>query len=236
MNDWTTAAVFAGLLIFFAGSVLLWRRRKTRSPQGNRTNGGVRAAIRQWLGVPSLQELAELESRICNDYEGITGRVESLQSTLVHQERLEGLTTDIRRRLARVETVHQEGMTGQSPRQVGSGSILRLGVRLTFTDRLWDILGIANPSQLTDEHIDKILQGPFCRNCLRSLIARSPQDGNRHLQTTCRHCSLIWRSPPDAPSLSLLKWKRHVYNRLDAEYREKGAIGVPEEMKTDEQS
>jgi|GEM_PF-5018588 len=233
MNDWAAVTALAGLLIFCAWSFRLWRRR-ARSTQEQRTNGRAQAAIRQWLGVPSRPELAELEKRIDEDHEAITDRVESLQSTLVHQHRLEDLTADVRRRLARLEMVHQERMADQSPRRVGSGSILRLGVRVTFTDRLWDILGIAVPNQVTDEQIAKALHGPFCRNCLRSLIARSPRDGSRCIQTTCRHCSLLWQDHSIPPSLPLLEFKRQVYDQLDAEYRRKGYIGVPEEVKTDQ--
>lgn len=236
MNNWPNVIVLIGLLILCACGFLLWRMRSVGRTQGKNIRGRVQEAIRQWLEVPSRSELAELERRIHDDYEAITGRLEGLQSTLAPQNRLEDLTADMRRRLARLETVHQERMTEQSPRRVGSGSLLRLGVRLTFTDRLWEILGIAIPNQLTDEQIDKVLQGPFCRNCLRSLVARSPQAGSRRLQTTCQHCSWVWQDHSDSPSLPLVEFKRHVYDRLDAEYRQKGYIGVPEEVKTDEPS
>ena len=96
---------------------------------------------------------------------------------------------------------------------------------MTLSDLIRKDLGIIRPEDLSDSQLDKVFQGPFCRNCLRSLVSFELTDGDKAVRQQCRHCLLAWRMDPTNPTVPLRHLKREVYELLDAEFRKTGSIG-----------
>ena len=228
-STWTLG--FVGIVVLV---LLIWMWARVK--QGNvheSMSATVKRRIRKWLNAANQEEF-ELEARRGEArYKEFVSRMESVESGLAHQDRLDEWAADLRRHLRRLEempskeiTEHQTGQQRVVPR-----SVLRLGVRVTLTDMIWKGLGIVQPWDLPDHRIDKVLQGPFCRNCLRSLVTSDDhEEGERFIRHQCRHCLLSWRSDPESSMVSLPQFKRELYELLDTEYRRNGTIGIREEF------
>ncbi|RMH32721.1 MAG: hypothetical protein D6690_13245 [Nitrospirae bacterium] len=102
-------------------------------------------------------------------------------------------------------------------------TVLRRGVRVAVTDFIWLELGVNDPVRLTDQQLDRCLQGPFCRQCLRSLVFTDEKRG-RQVRTRCQYCFLTWRYDHPAEPIPLARFKRMIYEMLDAEFRQTGAL------------
>jgi hypothetical protein len=111
-------------------------------------------------------------------------------------------------------------------------SIERLGVMFALGEGIWSSLGKKDPALVDENYIPHWLQGPFCRNCFRSLHDTGQFDG--HVSGKCPYCSLSW-TKGDVYEKDL---KNEVYQQLDAEFRLKGGISssdrVIQEMKFSE--
>ena len=159
----------------------------------------------------------------------MTARLTNVERGLTHQDRLEDLAVDLRRRLHLLEQSSPKEISEDvpTPRAIPQ-SVLRLGIRMTLPDLIWKELGIVHPEDLSDQQLHKVFQGPFCRNCLRSLVVSEPVDGERLVRHQCRHCLLSWRVDPTTSTIPLRQLKRDLYKLLDVEYRKTGAIGLRE--------
>ena len=193
----------------------------------------IKRRIREWLNAVDKEEFVLGKRQGEARDKELAARLESVESGLAHQDRLDEWAADLRRHLRRLEELPSQEVsdhhTGQQ--RVVPRSVLRLGVRVTLTDLIWKGLGIVQPWDLPDHQIDKVLQGPFCRNCLRSLVAsENHENEERFIRHQCRHCSLSWRTDSDSSTVSLLQFKREVYELLDTEYRRNGKIGIREEF------
>lgn len=102
-------------------------------------------------------------------------------------------------------------------------TILRHGVRVAVTDFIWRELGTSDSRALTDHQLDRCLQGPFCRHCLRSLVFTDEKQ-ERRVHARCQYCLLTWRNDYPTPSISLARFKRMIYETLDAEVRQTGTL------------
>jgi hypothetical protein len=187
---------------------------------------GFKRRIREWLDAAGQQEVVELEKRIKMVNQESADRLAKIQSSLIDQDRWEDLSVDVRRRLAQLELDHREIRNGRSEQKIASGVIIRLGVRMTLADGIWGQLGIVSPGDLTDAHLDRLLQGPFCRNCLRSLVVVDTNFRERQVRFKCHNCSLTWNKNSETSTMSLAQLKRVVFEQLDAEYRKSGGISV----------
>lgn len=222
---------FSGVVVLVL-LIWMWARAKHGTVQEN-MSVTVKRRIRKWLSAADQQEFELGERRGEARYKELVSRLESVESGLAHQDRLDEWAADLRRHLRRLEEMPAKEVTElQTGRQrVVPRSVLRLGVRVTLTDLIWKGLGIVQPWDLPDHRIDKILLGPFCRNCLRSLVTSDVhKGGERFIRHQCRHCLLPWRSDPESSMVSLPQFKRELYELLDTEYRRNGTIGIREEF------
>ena len=222
---------FAGIVVLVL-LIWMWARAKHGTAHES-MSVTVKRRIRKWLNAADQEEFNLGERRGEARYKELAARMESVESGLAHQDRLDEWAADLRRHLRRLEELPSQEVTDHQTRQqcVVPRSVLRLGVRVTLTDLIWKGLGIVQPWDLPDHRIDKVLQGPFCRNCLRSLVTSDDHiEGVRSVRHQCRHCSLSWRADPDSSTVSLLQFKRELYELLDTEYRRNGTIGVREEF------
>ena len=218
--SWVLVGLIGFIVVFIA-----WRRARSRSPDDGAL-AYLKRKIRLWMGTPAQEDLIKLGTRLAGVHQELSSRLAKIESSLSNQGHLEELTIDVRRRLARLETIREDVREGQSGQPVVSGSIQRLGVRMTLTDLIWGELGIVSPGDLSDQQINKVLQGPFCRNCLRSLIISQRDTSNPEARSQCRHCLLTWRWDPHSSTVSVVQLKREIYQGLFEEYRKTGRIGI----------
>ena len=222
---WTVGITLSVVLIFW-----LWTWLKKHSePEG--IPEMVKRTIREGLKAVGREEFIDEQDRLEEAVKDLAARMSHMEKEVNQQNRLEDFSVDLRRRLNRLEQFStQEVSSPQTPALGMPRSILRLGVRVTVTEAIWKGLGTVNPSDLTDEQIDRVFQGPFCRNCLRSLIAREIAEKGKSVRHQCRHCSLSWRMDPTASTSPLWDFKRELFELLDAEYRATGGIGTRDEL------
>ena len=223
---WTVGLTIGLILLFW-----LWVRAK-RNPDSGTLGTKIQWKLRSWLGAVSQEDFVKGEDRLESLHRELTTRLTNVERGLTHQDRLEDLAVDLRRRLHRLE---QHPLSLQEPpdsladHRIIPRSVLRLGIRMTLTDLIWKELGIVLPSDLPNQRLERVFQGPFCRNCLRSLVVPELVDGERSVRYQCRHCLLSWRMDPAAPTMPLRQLKKELYELLDAEYRKTGAIGLRDE-------
>ena len=221
---WTVGLAVGAILLFW-----LWVRTGRKSAPGE-TAAKIKARIRNWLDAVGREDFVKEEERVESLDREMTIRLTNVERGLTHQDRLEDLAVDLRRRLHRLEQgASKELLEPPTDQRLIPRSVLRLGFRMTLTDLIWKELGVVQPSDLPDQQLDKVFQGPFCRNCLRSLIVPELIDGERSVRHQCRHCLLSWRVDPTTTTVPLRQLKKELYKLLDAEYRETGAIGIREE-------
>ncbi|MGB0911677.1 MAG: hypothetical protein ACPGYT_15060 [Nitrospirales bacterium] len=209
-SSWIWTILVAGVVI---GLPWVWLARRSRGIEGSIV-ATLRKRILTWLRAADIDELSFLRQQLEAQRSELLTRLDRLEVTLTDQGRLENWATEVNTRLCQLELseVPRQEMLGSQP--VVSKSILCLGARVTLADQIWSELGIVNPQDLQDSQINKWIQGPFCRNCLRSLVVHDSQDEERSVRTQCRYCSLPWREDSLA-LLPLRQVKREVYEYLD---------------------
>lgn len=221
---WTVGLTVGVVLLFW----LYARTHRNAAPGG--MGGKMKGKIRGWLGAVGQEDFVKGEERVEMLHREMTARLTNVERELTHQDRLEDLAVDVRRRLHRLEqSSSKEISEPHATQRAIPRSVLRLGIRMTLTDLIWKELGIVQPWDLSDHQLDKVFQGPFCRNCLRSLVAMKLVDGERSVRHQCRHCLLSWRVDPTTTAIPLPQFKRELYELLDVEYRKAGAIGLRDE-------
>ena len=211
--------------------VLVWLgpRAKRNGASGDR-GARIKGKIRVWLGAVGQEDFAHEKEEIERWHKEVTTRLTNVERGLTHQDRLEDLAVDLRRRLYRLEQGSSKDFSEpEVDNQVIPRSVLRLGIRMTLTDLFLKELGIVQPLEVSDRQLERVFQGPFCRNCLRSLVVSKPVDGEKLVRLQCRHCLLSWRVEPSTTTMPLRQLKRELYELLDTEYRNRGTIGFREE-------
>ena len=184
----------------------------------NRQPARIKKRILRWFRAVDQEELSNLRQQFEDQGLELSARIDRLEVTLTNQGRLENWARDVNGRLCQLELSQKPHREKGAPLLSHSKSILCLGVRVTLTDQIWHELGQANPQDLPDSQISKFIQGPFCRNCLRSLVVHNAKDHEKFVRAQCRYCSLAWREDSSLP-MSLRQIKREAYEYLDAAYR-----------------
>ncbi|MEJ2230110.1 MAG: hypothetical protein P8X46_02860 [Nitrospirales bacterium] len=98
-----------------------------------------------------------------------------------------------------------------SPR---SRSIEWNGLRFTLSDSFWAHMGVTRREDLEDGQLQTMVQGPFCRVCLKRLVGRD-RTHTAEVPAHCPHCGLSWGNQQyDSLSISLVDLKGQVYDHL----------------------
>lgn len=98
-------------------------------------------------------------------------------------------------------------------------SIMWNGLRFTLSDSIWFQVGVVPNEDVEDDQVQAMVQGPFCRRCLKRLVGRV------HVQVSgvpaqCHNCGLSWSIHElDYPEMPLGELKRMVYDMLDRKVR-----------------
>ena len=199
--------------------LMLWSWAQWRKPG---TDGNVCSTLKKrflfWLRAVDQAELSSLKQQLEVQRSELAARLDHLEVTLRHQGRLENWATEVNGRLCRLELSQDPHRKEGTQLHSFSKSMLCLGVRVTLSDQIVNELGMIHPQELPDSQIGQMIQGPFCRNCLRSLVIQNSMEKEKSVRTQCRYCSLAWREESQVP-LPLLQIKREVYEYLDAAYR-----------------
>ncbi|MCA9471845.1 MAG: hypothetical protein MRJ96_05210 [Nitrospirales bacterium] len=209
--------VVIGMLVF------VWLR--SIQPFRNSEPLGFRKRILQWLQAVNEEELTHLQSQLESQRSELATRIDRLELSLTRQGRFEQWASEVNSRLAHIELSRVSGRAKGHSLPSHAKSFLCLGVRVTLTDRIWDELGMGRSAKLSDSEIGQFIQGPFCRNCLRSLAIQVSVGAEKSIRAQCRYCSLAWREESSSPLL-LREFKREAFEYLDAAYRSKR---IPEE-------
>jgi hypothetical protein len=93
-------------------------------------------------------------------------------------------------------------------------SMMWNGLRFTLSDSLWSYMDETTREDLADSQVQAMVQGPFCRGCLKRL-ARRDHNYAHEVPTQCRHCGLYWsnQAPVNLP-ISPIELKRRFMTSL----------------------
>jgi hypothetical protein len=98
-------------------------------------------------------------------------------------------------------------------------SIVRHGLRFTLSDSIWSHMGEATREDLEDGQVQAMVQGPFCRVCLKRLVGRD-RVHTAEVPAQCRYCGFSWSNQEfNSLSISLFELKCQVYDSLARELR-----------------
>ena len=94
-------------------------------------------------------------------------------------------------------------------------SIMWKGLRFTLSDSFWFQMGVVPNEDVEDDQVQSMVQGPFCRGCLKRLVGRVPAQIS-YVPAQCHNCGLSWSLHElDYPEMPLRDLKRMVYDMLD---------------------
>lgn len=100
-----------------------------------------------------------------------------------------------------------------------SRSITWNGLRFTLSDAIWSYLGLIPMQDIDKDQVQRMVQGPFCRVCLKRLVGRFSVP-SAEVPKHCRHCGSSWSNKKsDCLPISLVELKRRVFDDLDRKSR-----------------
>ncbi len=70
-------------------------------------------------------------------------------------------------------------------------SIMWKGLRFTLSDSIWFQTGVVPNEDVEDDQVQSMVQGPFCRGCLKRLVGRVPAQIS-YVPAQCHNCGLSW--------------------------------------------
>jgi hypothetical protein len=219
--DLMTFVSMAAAFVLASGLWIWWKDGGSFHPFRERVCDRIRLA----LGIVSRDEMTKIYKQLQGLEQQWKPILAKVEATATASNRLEHVPKEIERRLANLEISDVHQASSVIGRVLPPRSIVRSGLRITISDALWDNLGIIRVEDVEDYLIDSLLQGPFCPVCLKKAVGRVRDKHSAVVPVHCRHCGDTWdcQGPLDA-SLSLVAWKRKVYDALDQEYRVNGTI------------
>lgn len=180
----------------------------------------LRNQIRSGLGVIGVDELEIVQHNLRHLEQQMYNRLSHFEALVKFSPHFQEHHHEIRQPLLPSASSHNTTSpahgTSSKPR-----SIVRSGLRFTLSDSLWSHMGTISGEDVgvDDSHIQAMVQGPFCRMCLKRLVGRTT-DPTVEIPALCRHCGVSWsRQTPDALRISLVDLKRQVYLSLVQEFR-----------------
>ncbi len=194
-----------------------WKDGKTWKPFYDR----VCRRIRSGIGVVSREEMRALHEHFLQKEQEWERRVTKLEANVRLTNKLKYASKEMEPGLPQIEQFEFPArFTGHVGQVLQPRSIVRLGVRLTLSDLLWDHLGSERVDEIDDHVIDSMVQGPFCPVCLKRIVGRDRHNKRVEVPAQCRSCGISWDSQGTVTfPLSLIDLKRQVYVLLDQEYR-----------------
>ncbi len=182
--------------------------------------GKVCHRIRTALGLASQDEMRGMQEHVQDKIQQLENRLRKVEMTAKFSHQLHDISKEMEQRVARLEGSE----SSQVPREPWSRprprSLIRLGVLVTISDKIWDHLGMDPVDNMDDHLIDTMVQGPFCPACLKRVAGRDRHKKNAEVLAHCRYCGVSWDGVQTVEyPLSLITFKRRVYQQLDQDYR-----------------
>jgi hypothetical protein len=161
--------------------------------------------------------------------------VVSIHELEVVQEHLVYLEHQVHARLAFLENRRQlrdnprsldvlngHSQEDQNSPSVKEGSFLRPrsivwnGLRFTLSDSVWSYIEEIPREDLVDSQVQVMVQGPFCRHCLKRLIRKNRVHA-AEVPAQCHYCGLTWNTAESEKlPVSLVDLKRRLMTALSA--------------------
>lgn len=174
--------------------------------------------IRSRLGVVGVEELENIQEKFFRLEQQVHVRKVSLTTAekLSHQfpNCFEGVESSADR--LKLSDDSLSPMDGPVPRP---RSIMWKGLRFTLSDSMWLQIGVVPKEDVEDDQVQAMVQGPFCRVCLKRLVGRDRVQ-IAEVPAQCHNCGLFWSiHESDHRSMQLGDLKRMVYDMLDRKVR-----------------
>lgn len=178
----------------------------------------IRHRIQSGLSVPSATELKAVQENLFRLEQQVQDRLAHLKPVDRFSHQLQKEPLEMNPPLVHVEQLEKfpAPITRPLPRP---RSIVRNGLCFTLSDSLWMHIGRMSGERLEDAELQSMLQGPFCRVCLKRLVGRD-REYIAEVPVQCRHCGTHWSNKNfgDQP-ISLLDLKRQIFLSLDREFQ-----------------
>lgn len=106
----------------------------------------------------------------------------------------------------------------------------RLGIKIGLHDDISNYLGHIDESKLDEDTLDRLIHGPFCPKCLRSLAFWDGSSGTHNwMRRRCENerCDWSWPGshwPTAGNRIPLFAIKHELYKSLSAEFRRTGKL------------
>lgn len=98
----------------------------------------------------------------------------------------------------------------------------RMGVRVDIEPSITKYLGRTDPIHMDSNRVNAVIQGPFCMKCSYTLIEWNGGLGEYVVEDRCPKCKFQWWKATKV--LYRDKFKKEIYQHLDAEFRTTGRI------------
>ena len=140
--------------------------------------GRVGLRIRTVLGVVSRDEMRGMQEYVKDKMQQMDNRLRKVEITAKFSHQLHDISKEMEQRVARLEgsegpQVSRDPWSRPRPR-----SLIRLGVLVTLSDKIWNHLGMDTVDNMDDHLIDTMVQGPFCPVCLKRVAGRDRHKKN----------------------------------------------------------
>jgi hypothetical protein len=209
-------AIFLSMVVLFVGYRFWISQHAMDSCQAilEQLRGRIRSGLKV-VGVNQLEAIQENLSRL----------EQQVVSHLPHKKSSEKFSPQLSKSLQAIDDsfVQIEQSWSSTPARnlsiPRSRSIMWNGLRFTLSDAIWSYLGLIPMEDIEDAQVQVMVQGPFCRACLKRLVERYSVPA-AEVPKHCRHCGLSWNNQKsDCLPISLVELKRRVFDDLDRKSR-----------------
>jgi hypothetical protein len=201
-------AIFLLVVLTFL-SYRLWIWWKTNG-SGQRVLDQLPYRIRSKLGLVSINELKAVQEHLLSLEHQVHAGLALLEKTRPIRKYPQEINfLDVHFEQSR-NLISAKDVSFPRPR-----SIVWNGLRFTLSDSIWSYMEVMPREDLVDSQIQAMVQGPFCRGCLKRL-ARKDRIHAAEVPAQCRHCGLSWSNEAsDNLPISLVDLKRRFMTTLN---------------------
>jgi len=174
--------------------------------------------IRSGLGVVGVRELKSIQEKFFRLEQQVHLRKVSVTTAEKFSHQFQEWFEEVESPVERLEPSDDSlaAMDGPVPRP---RSIMGKGLRFTLSDSMWLQIGVVSKEDVEDDQVQAMVQGPFCRVCLKRLVGRDRVQV-AEVPAQCHNCGLSWSiHESDHRSMPLGDPKRMAYDMLDRKVR-----------------
>ncbi len=205
------------IVLLVGGGLVLWIARRDTLKQGWRAFS---ARLRSWIGASSQHDQERIDHHLTALEQTFEGRLKALEKDSLLSHQLDEFSRIMDRRLQQLEKAEPPGSSGLVDAIARPRSIVRYGLRFTLSDALWSFVGMKTLDDISESQLVSLIQGPFCRMCLKRMAGRTGGKAGTLLPANCRFCGVPWILPDEQEGPpSDIELKRGLYEFLDQKWR-----------------